>query len=188
MRVQECEIPDVKLLTPQRKQDTRGWLSEVWRVDHLASVGIHCTFVQENTSWSASAFTIRGLHFQVAPMEQGKLVRVVRGAIFDVALDVRRGSPSYGRYVALRLSAGGGDLLWIPPGFAHGFCTLEPETEVMYLLTCLYSAEHERGFAWDDPDLAIPWPRGGAPNVSERDRSHEPFTAARRREAGPGSL
>lgn len=187
MRVQPCQIPDVKLLRPRRQQDERGWLSENWRIDHLASAGISGMFVQQNTSWSSNPFTLRGLHFQIAPMEQGKLVRVLRGAIFDVALDIRPGSPSYGQYVALRLSAEGSEQLWIPPGFAHGFCTLGADTEVMYSVTCLYSPEHERGLAWDDPELAIPWPVTGTPNLSDRDRHHESFRSLKNRAAKPDS-
>jgi dTDP-4-dehydrorhamnose 3,5-epimerase len=153
MRIVDTEIPDVRLLLATRHGDHRGFLSETWRADWLDT-----RFVQENHSFSAEPGTIRGLHFQVPPRAQGKLVRVLRGAILDVAVDIRHGSPTFGRHVAARLDTEAWNQLWVPPGFAHGFCVLEPATEVLYKLTESYSPEHERGIRWDDPGLAIPWP------------------------------
>jgi dTDP-4-dehydrorhamnose 3,5-epimerase len=140
----------------------------------LRENGIAATFVQENHSLSTDRGVVRGLHFQIPPMSQAKLVRVAVGSIFDVAVDIRNGSPTYGRYVALVLSAAQGNQLFVPEGFAHGFCTLEPDTEVVYKVNRYYSREHDFGLAWDDADLAIDWP---VPRewalLSDKDR-HQP--------------
>ena len=158
MLVQPLEIPDVKLITPQRFYDERGFFSETYNRQRLAEFGIEADFVQDNHSFSSAKGVVRGLHFQVSPHAQGKLVRVTRGAIFDVALDIRRGSPTYGRHVSTVLSAENWAQLWIPVGFAHGFCTLEPNTEVLYKTTAYYAPECSRGIKWDDPALGIAWP------------------------------
>ncbi len=173
MKAIPTELPEVFRVQVPRWGDARGWFMETWREDHAAAVGIAGPFVQDNASFSAAAGTIRGLHYQVTPGAQGKLVRVVRGAIWDVAVDVRPASPTFGRWAGVRLDAASGEQLWVPEGFAHGFCTLEADTEVAYKVTALYAPEHERGLAWDDPDLGIPWPLPpDGPTLSERDRAH----------------
>jgi dTDP-4-dehydrorhamnose 3,5-epimerase len=166
-------LPSILTITPHRHADDRGFLSEVWREDALRSAGILAHFVQENHSLSRAAGTIRGLHFQVGAASQAKVIRCSRGAIFDVAVDIRHGSPSYGRHVASTLSAENWTQLYIPIGFAHGYCTLEPDTEVIYKVTSHYDAAADRGLAWDDPALGIAWPvdRHQA-HLSERDRGH----------------
>jgi dTDP-4-dehydrorhamnose 3,5-epimerase len=180
MRFTDTDIPDVKLVHATRHGDPRGWFMETWRADLAAAAGIHAVFVQDNASFSAEVGTVRGLHFQRAPHAQGKLVRVVRGAVWDVAVDVRAGSPTFGKWVAARLDAVTGDQIWVPPGFAHGFCTLEPDTEVSYKCTAVYAPAHEGGLAWDDPDLAIPWPVDpAAARLSARDRLHPRLSALR---------
>ncbi|MSP04645.1 MAG: dTDP-4-dehydrorhamnose 3,5-epimerase [Acetobacteraceae bacterium] len=160
------------LVTPHRFGDSRGFLSEVFHAGRLAAVGITGPFIQDNHSFSAMAGTVRGLHLQIAPSAQGKLVRVTRGAIWDVAVDVRHGSLTYGRYVSAKLSVANWQQLWVPTGFLHGFCTLEPDTEVLYKVTAEYDPDAERGVAWDDPFLAIPWPVDPAhAALSDKDRA-----------------
>lgn len=158
MRIQALEIPEVKLIAPQRLHDERGFFSETYNRRELAALGIEAEFVQDNHSFSATKGVVRGLHFQVSPHAQGKLIRVARGAIFDVALDIRRGSPTYGRHVSAVLTGENWVQVWIPIGFAHGFCALEPNTEVLYKTTDYFSRECSRGIAWDDPALGIDWP------------------------------
>lgn len=176
MRVIETEIPAVRRVVPNRFGDDRGWFSETFRADVLADAGITDSFVQDNQSFSAQAGTLRGLHFQVPPAAQAKLVRVLAGAILDVAVDLRRDAPTYGRHVAVRLDASGGEQLYVPAGFAHGFCTLVPDTMVAYKVGAYYSAAHDRNLIWNDPDLAIAWPVGEAEAVlSDKDRSAPRF-------------
>lgn len=171
MKVERLAIPDVILLTPPRYGDSRGFFSETFRTDRLAEAGVALPFVQDNHSLSRDPGVVRGLHCQLDPHAQGKLVRCVRGAIWDVAVDARRGSPTYGRHVAAELSAENWAQLWVPPGFLHGFCTLQPDTEVIYKVTAFYDRASERGVVWDDPDLAIPWPVAPADAVlSDKDR------------------
>lgn len=171
MRTIETEIPAVKRVLPSRFGDDRGWFSETFRVDALAAGGISDVFVQDNQSFSASAGTVRGLHYQTAPAAQGKLVRVLAGSILDVAVDLRRGSPTFGRHVAVRLDAAGGEQLFVPVGFAHGFCTLEPDTMVAYKVTAYYSRENDRNMLWNDKDLGIAWPVGEADAIlSDKDK------------------
>lgn len=158
MQFETCDIPDVVKVTPKRISDSRGSFSEVFRQDLFERAGIAQHFVQHNQSRSSEAGTIRGLHFQLAPAAQGKLVRVLSGAILDVAVDLRAKSPTYGKHVAVVLTAEEGTQLWVPVGFAHGFCTLEPNTEVFYSVTSYYSPKHDRGLLWCDPALGIPWP------------------------------
>ena len=171
VKVEPLSIPDVALITPARFADSRGHFSETFSGPRMASAGLPATFPQDNQSFSAARFTLRGLHCQVAPYVQGKLVRVLRGAIWDVAIDARRGSASYGRYAAATLDPESGAQLWVPPGFLHGFLTLEPDTEVFYKVTAVYDRASERGVRWDDPALALPWPLepGAAPLLSEKD-------------------
>ena len=170
MKVERLAIPDVLLLTPPRFGDSRGWFSETFSAARMAAAGIAGGFVQDNQSLSARPGTVRGLHFQIAPSAQGKLVRVLRGAVWDVAVDIRHGSENFGRHAGATLSAENGAQLWVPPGFAHGFCTLEPDTEVFYKVTTGYDRDAERGIAWNDPDLALPWPVTAArASLSEKD-------------------
>lgn len=158
MEVQITEIPEVKVISPKRHRDDRGFLSEVYSKPTLADLGISDDFVQENHTHSAKAGTVRGLHYQVPPHPAAKLVRVVRGAAFDVAVDLRRGSPTYGDHVSVILSADNWNQLYIPRGFAHGFCTLDPDTDVTYRASALWQSELDRGILWADPRLAISWP------------------------------
>jgi dTDP-4-dehydrorhamnose 3,5-epimerase len=158
MKVERLAIPDVLLLTPSRFGDARGFFSETFSAKRAQEAGITGNFVQDNHSHSQTVGTLRGLHCQVAPFVQGKLVRAVRGAIWDVAVDARRGSPSFGKHVAAELSAANWQQLWVPPGFLHAFVTLEPDTEVAYKTTDYYDKASERGILWNDPDLAIDWP------------------------------
>jgi len=158
MDIQECEIADVKLITPRQFADARGSFCEIWSDRVFRSEVENLTFVQDNQSISRFKGTVRGLHFQRPPFAQAKLIRVVRGSILDVAVDIRRGSPSYGRHVAVRLDAALGTQLWIPTGFLHGFCTLEDNTEVCYKVSEYYSPEHDAGVYWNDFDLQIDWP------------------------------
>jgi dTDP-4-dehydrorhamnose 3,5-epimerase len=170
VKVIDTRIPDVKVLVPERFGDHRGFLSETYSSRTLAGAGIELEFVQDNDSVSAEKGTIRGLHFQVPPRVQAKLVRVVRGAIFDVAVDLRRGSPTRGRHVAEEISAENWKQVLVPVGFAHGFCTLEPDTHVVYKVTGHYSPEHDKGLLWNDPALQIEWPvDAGRAVLSERD-------------------
>lgn len=158
MHIEPTAIPDVLLLTPKKFGDARGFFMETFRQDIFSAHVPGAAFVQDNHSLSAETGTVRGLHFQSAPRAQGKLVRVTRGAIFDVAVDVRRQSPHYGCHVAVTLSAENARQLWVPAGFLHGFCTLEPLTEVQYKVTDYYSAAHDGAVRWNDPDLGIAWP------------------------------
>lgn len=176
-RFPEPELMDMRrfaiegplLIRPPRFGDARGWFSEIWSRPHLAEAGFEAEFVQDNLSYSAAAGTLRGLHYQAPPEAQGKLVGVVTGAVLDVAVDLREGSPGYGRHVRAELTDEGGEQLWVPEGFAHGFVTLRPDTRVLYKVTRAYSPAHDRAIAWDDPDLAIDW-GVEAPILSRKDR------------------
>jgi dTDP-4-dehydrorhamnose 3,5-epimerase len=171
MEILATGFPEVRIVVPRRFEDARGFFSEVWNARALTVAGIAAEFAQDNHACNRRRGTLRGLHYQLPPCAQGKLLRVARGAVFDVAVDVRRGSPRFGQHVAVRLSAENWHQLWVPPGFAHGYCTLEDDTEVQYKATDYYSPAHERGIAWDDPALAIDWPVDRAALlVSERDR------------------
>ncbi|GBU16686.1 MULTISPECIES: dTDP-4-dehydrorhamnose 3,5-epimerase [Methylobacterium] len=171
MQVIDTAIPAVKRIIPTRHGDDRGWFSEVYRADMLARAGFEIAFVQDNQSLTKPAGTIRGLHFQIAPAAQTKLVRVISGAILDVAVDIRRASPTFGHHVALRLDAAGGEQLLIPAGFAHGFCTLEPDTMVAYKVDAYYSPAHDRSMLWNDPEIGIAWPlKPEEAHLSDKDR------------------
>jgi dTDP-4-dehydrorhamnose 3,5-epimerase len=173
MVVEPLAIPEVKRLVPDIFRDERGAFSETYSLRALEAAGIGTNFVQDNQSVSRSKGVVRGLHFQRPPHAQAKLVRVAQGAIFDVAVDIRQGSPTYGRHVSAVLSAENWAQLWIPVGFAHGFCTLEPNTEVIYKTSDYYAPECDSGIKWDDPQLAIAWPVGAADAIlSNKDRNH----------------
>jgi dTDP-4-dehydrorhamnose 3,5-epimerase len=173
MRIERLEIPGVVTLTPKRFGDERGYFSEVFRADILADCAPGIAFVQDNQSGSAQPGTVRGLHFQTSPHAQAKLIRVLRGAVLDVAVDLRRSSPAYGRHVHCMLSAENGVQLLVPAGFAHGFCTLAPDTEVTYKVSAYYNAAADKGLAWDDPALGIAWPvLAGKAVLSDKDKSH----------------
>ncbi len=170
MQISSLAIPDVRLIVPRHFPDARGFFSELYSAKAFAEFGIADVFVQENFSLSCRAGTVRGLHFQRPPHAQSKLVRVSRGRILDVALDVRRSSATYGQHVAIELSAEDGRELYIPEGFAHGFCTLEPDTEIVYKVSRYYAPQAEGGILWSDPALNIGWPVDrGTETVSEKD-------------------
>lgn len=171
--VETFPVSGVKTLTPVIHRDARGFFSETFNARSFGEAGLTETFVQDNHSLSAEAGVVRGLHFQTDPHAQGKLVRVARGAILDVAVDIRVGSPTFGQHVAVTLSAENWKQLWVPRGFAHGFCTLVPDTEVIYKVTAFYAADCDRGIAWDDPALGIAWPVApGAAVLSDKDKRH----------------
>jgi dTDP-4-dehydrorhamnose 3,5-epimerase len=171
MLVQDTPLAGVKIVTPRKHGDHRGFFSEVYNETTWRAAGLDIRFVQDNHSLSAAAGTIRGLHFQIVPRAQAKLVRVARGRVLDVAVDLRRSSPTYGRHFAIELSADNWAQLFVPVGFAHGFCTLTEDAEVLYKVSELYSPAHDRGLAWDDPDLAIAWPfTAEQATLSDKDR------------------
>lgn len=158
MEITALAIPEIKILRPKKFGDNRGFFSETYSKRSFEAAGLHYDFVQDNHSLSAGTGTVRGLHFQLPPFAQDKLVRVVKGSILDVAVDIRKGSPTFGQHVSAVISAEEWNQILVPIGFAHGFCTLEPDTEVIYKVTNFYSAEHDRGLLWNDPDLGIAWP------------------------------
>ena len=171
MDITPTAIADVKVMRPKKFGDHRGFFSEVFSDAAFAAAGLDLRFVQDNHSVSADEGTVRGLHFQLPPFAQDKLVRVTRGAIFDVAVDLRRASPSYGQHVAVRISAADWNQILVPIGFAHGFCTLEPDTEVLYKVSNVYSPSHDRGLLWNDPALGIAWPvTATQAKLSDKDR------------------
>ena len=171
MQVLSSHFRDVKLLRPQRYVDARGFFSEAYSKRDYASIGIRNEFVQDNHSLSRARGVVRGLHFQTPPSAQAKLVRVLRGSILDVVVDIRSGSPSFGQHIATVLSANDWNQIFIPVGFAHGFCTLEPETEILYKVDNYYAPEHDRGICWNDPAIGIAWPVSDAEaQLSDKDR------------------
>jgi dTDP-4-dehydrorhamnose 3,5-epimerase len=171
MQIERLEIPDIWLVTPAKHGDARGFFSETFRADEFAKHGLTTPFIQDNHVRSTQKGVLRGLHFQTPPHAQGKLVRCTRGSILDVAVDIRTGSPSYGRHVAAELSADNWNQLWVPAGFAHGYLTLEDDCEVIYKVTDYYAPECDRGLAWDDPALGIEWGISVADVVlSDKDR------------------
>ena len=178
MKVERLGIPDIVLLTPPRFGDARGWFSEVFHAQRMQDAGVPGPFVQDNQSFSAAQGTVRGLHCQIGANVQGKLVRVIQGAIWDVAVDLRQGSPTFGQHAAAHLSAEDGAQLWVPPGFLHGFATTAPDTMVLYKVTAQYDRDAERGVAWDDPDLALPWPVSAADAVLSAKDAQLPRLAA----------
>jgi len=172
MIVEQTAIPGVLTITPKRFLDGRGFFSETWKADRFAEAGINAPFVQDNHARSDERGVVRGLHLQVGPNAQGKLVRVVRGSIWDVAVDARPGSPTFGTHAGVVLSADNWQQLWIPAGLLHGYCTLEPDTEVIYKVTAPWDRNAERGIIWNDPQLAVPWPIGaGEAILSDKDKA-----------------
>jgi len=173
VKVIPTEIPGVLLVQPVVHRDARGYFMETYAAERYKAAGIDATFVQDNESLSMRG-VVRGLHWQAGAHAQAKLVRVIRGAVWDVAVDIRRGSPTFGRHVAIELSAENALQLYIPRGFAHGFAVLEDNTLFAYKCDNLYAPEAERGLRFDDPALALPWPEaiGPAPLLSEKDRRH----------------
>lgn len=176
MRVTETDLKGVLVLTPQVYEDERGFFMESYSRRSFAELGLDAVFVQDNHSKSARN-VLRGLHYQIRHA-QGKLVRVVAGEVFDVAVDLRRDSPTLGRWVGARLSAANRQMLWVPPGFAHGFLALSDNAEVLYKTTDYYAPAHERCIRWDDPNLAIEWPVDGEPVLSPKDLAGVSFAEA----------
>ena len=177
MQITPLPIADIYLIKPGRFSDARGYFCETYRRDLLKEAGIEVEFVQDNESLSVSSGTVRGLHYQAPPCAQAKLVRVLAGSVLDVALDIRIGSPTYAKHVATTLSAENGEQLFIPEGFAHGFCSLSDNTVLAYKLSAYYSREHEYGVLWNDPDLALPWPVSAADAVlSDKDSAQPRLT------------
>jgi dTDP-4-dehydrorhamnose 3,5-epimerase len=175
LEVRTLDIPDVKIISPKKHGDSRGFFSETYSKRDFAEAGIHLDFVQDNQSLSAHAGTLRGLHYQGHPFAQDKLVRVVSGRILDVAVDLRRSSPTFGRWVTAEVSADEWNQILVPIGFAHAICTLEPNTQLIYKVTNYYSPQHDFGMRWNDPNLNIKWPFSDDQLIlSEKDRK-QPF-------------
>lgn len=169
MQVEETVLAGVKIITPQRFGDARGFFSESWNQERMAAAGLEYSFVQDNHSVSAAIGTLRGLHYQRPPHAQAKLVRCGRGALFDVAVDIRQGSPTFGQWTGVELSAENGKQMLIPAGFLHGFVTRQPDTEIIYKCTDYYAPDCDGAVRWDDPDLAIDWGLSGDPVLSGKD-------------------
>ncbi len=179
MEVVNCPLPGVLELRPSRFGDDRGWFSETYNERVFSELGVPHRFVQDNQSCSANQGTVRGLHLQLPPSEQGKLVRVLSGSIYDVAVDVDPESPNYRRFGAAELTAEEGNMLWVPPGMAHGFCTLEDNTMVAYKVTSFYDQQADRSIRWDDPEIGIPWPvEPNQVHLSDKDRHAPPLADA----------
>ena len=176
MEIKELALPGVFEIRPKKFGDQRGFFSETFSAAAMAAHGLPAAWQQDNHSYSQNPLVLRGLHYQVPPMAQDKLVRVVRGAIFDVAVDIRNGSPYFGKWVSLVISVAQWNQIFVPKGFAHGFLVLEPDTEVVYKVTEGYSPQDERAIKWDDPALAIDWPlAGGRPTLSAKDEAAPPL-------------
>ncbi len=171
IKVLPTSIPDVVELVPQRHGDERGWFSETFNQQAISSFGINVSWVQDNESFSAAVGTLRGLHYQIGSFAQDKLVRVLDGAVLDVAVDLRRSSATFGQHVAVKLSAETGNQLFVPRGFGHGFCTLEPDTRFAYKVSATYDPSSERAVAWNDPELAIQWPQTNDVLLSAKDQA-----------------
>ncbi len=176
VKVESLAITDVKLVTPARFGDARGYFSETYNSQRFKAAGVTADFMQDNHSYSEMAGTVRGLHFQAPPFAQAKLVRVIRGAVVDIAVDARKNSPTYGKWVKAELSAGNGAQIYIPRGFLHGFATLQPDTEILYKVDAPYSKAHDGAVLWNDPDLAIDWGVDPASAIlSDKDVSAQRF-------------
>lgn len=176
MKLTRTALPDVLLLEPRVFSDERGFFFESWNQRALAAAGFDATFVQDNHSCSVRN-VLRGLHYQIEHA-QGKLVRVCNGAVFDVAVDIRKTSPTFGRWLGVTLSAQSKQMLWIPPGFAHGFLVLSDAAEFLYKTTDYWYPEHERTLLWNDPALGIAWPLAGAPRLAAKDAAGQPLAQA----------
>lgn len=177
MHFDPLSLPGLVLLRPARHGDARGWFSEVWRRDQWEAAGVKADFVQDNQSFSAQTRTVRGLHFQLPPFSQAKLVRCVSGRLLDMTVDLRRSSPTFGKAVMVELTAERGEQLFIPAGFAHGFCTLEPDSGLAYKVDAYYSAAHDRGVRWNDPAFGIEWPVSEGDAVLSAKDKVQPFFA-----------
>lgn len=177
MQIENTPLPGVLLITPPRFGDARGWFSESYNAEKLATLGVHTVFVQDNHSFSATSGTLRGLHFQAPPHAQDKLVRCSRGVIFDVAVDIRNGSPTYGHWYGTELSAENGKQLLVPKGFLHGFVTRAADAEVQYKCSDVYAPDCDGGLRWDDPDIGIDWELNAPPVLSAKD-AVAPFLAS----------
>lgn len=173
MFIQATKLPEILIITPQIHQDHRGFFIESYNKGRMSMEGVHYEFVQDNHSLSVESGTLRGLHYQLNPYAQTKLIRVIAGAIYDVAVDIRRDSPTYGQWVGVILSDTNHRQLLVPHGFAHGFCTLTANTQVIYKVDQYYSSKYDRGIAWNDPELNIDWPVTD-PILSEKD-SNQPY-------------
>jgi dTDP-4-dehydrorhamnose 3,5-epimerase len=171
MQIETTALSDVLILTPRRFGDDRGWFSETWNAAAMAEAGLDLLWVQDNHSMSAAVGTVRGLHYQAPPRAQDKLVRCSRGAILDVAVDFRVGSPSFGRWVGVELTPANGRQLLVPKGFLHGFVTRAPETEVQYKCTDTYAPDCDGAVRWDDPEIGIDWGLSGPPVLSAKDQA-----------------
>jgi len=171
VEVRKLQLPEVLEITPRRFGDDRGFFSETYNLERFKEAGIDLVFVQDNHSYSAAKGILRGLHYQLEPRAQDKLVRVIKGAILDVAVDIRRSSPTFGKWVSLEITAEKGNQILVPKGFAHGFLTIEPHTEVIYKVTDVYSPAHDRSIRFDDPSIGIDWPGSQESfQLSEKDR------------------
>lgn len=175
IEVTSLRIPEVRLITPQKFGDERGFFSETYNKQTMAEAGFDTEFVQDNQSLSAAKGVLRGLHFQAPPFAQAKLVRCTRGAIYDVAVDIRKGSPTYGEWVGAEISAENWTQIFVPRGFAHGFVTLEPMTEVQYKVDNFYDGPSDGGLPYDDPAFGIEWPDVGELTLSDKDKAHISF-------------
>ncbi|QFS83749.1 dTDP-4-dehydrorhamnose 3,5-epimerase [Roseivivax sp. THAF40] len=178
MNIEQTSLPSVLILTPRRFGDHRGFFEETWNHDVFEAAGLAFDWRQDNHSLSAAAGTVRGLHFQAPPRAQDKLVRCGRGALFDVAVDIRQGSPTYGDWVGVKLTPENGRQLLVPAGFAHGFMTLAPDTEIVYKCSDTYAPENEGALLWNDPRIGIVWPDPGVtPILSEKDAAAQKLSA-----------
>lgn len=176
MHITTAAIPEIKIITPKKHGDARGWLAEMYNEKVWAENGITTRFVQDNHSYSAARYTLRGFHFQTVPHAQAKLVRVLRGTALDFAIDIRKGSPTFGRHVVVELRADAANMVLVPEGFAHGFLTLEPDTEIFYKMSYPYVPAADRGIVWSDPALDIKLPvTANKLTLSEKDRNLPPL-------------
>lgn len=178
MTFTETRIPDVLVVAPDVFADERGLFVRAWMPDEFAARGLETRIAQGSLALTRRRGTIRGMHFQAPPFEEAKIIRVVRGAVFDVAVDVRPDSPTFRQWVGCELSADNRQIMYIPPGCAHGYQTLADDTEVFYFVSAPYSPPHQRGVRWDDPAFGVVWPLGAPTSIHERDAGYPDFTPA----------